>query len=254
MSSTSVVRLAVSITLLVVLGHYTSPDEALAQKSPIVVEDFKDAPVGGVPDNWGYARRDGSLTPIEDRMDDDVRLYVVEEDGEKFLRGESQGRAIRMSKAANGEHGGIRWDLNEYPRLRWSWRAHELPEGAREDRSGLNDTGAALYVTFETNWLGLPRSIKYTYSSTLPVGTVVSFTNLRVIVVSSGADDHGDRWLTIDRDVVQDYKNVFGRTAPDVPLGISLWTDSTETETSSKVDFGTLEIRPKPERPSGRSR
>ncbi|NBB87587.1 MAG: DUF3047 domain-containing protein [Bacteroidetes bacterium] len=251
MLPSTAVRFTARVALLTVVMLYAAVVSVQAQQERVIVEDFQDVPVGEVPENWGYAERDGSLTSMEEKMGEDVRFYVVEEDGEKMLRGESHGRSLRMSLPANGEHGGIRWDLEAYPRLRWSWRAHELPEGAREDRSGLNDTGAALYVTFETNWLGIPRSIKYTYSSTLPVGTVVEFTGLRVIVVSSGADDHGDRWLTIERDVVQDYKNVFGRTAPEVPIGISVWTDSTETDTSSEVDFGTIELRPAPQRPSG---
>lgn len=254
MLPSSTVRRTARVALLTVIVLSAAVVSAQAQQERVIVEDFEGVPVGEVPENWGYAERDGSLTPMEEKMGEDVRFYVVAEEGEKMLRGESDGRSLRMSLPANGEHGGIRWDLEAYPRLRWSWRAHELPEGAREDRSGLNDTGAAIYVTFETNWLGLPRSIKYTYSSTLPVGTVVEFTGLRVIVVSSGAGGSSGRWLTVERDVVQDYKNVFGRSAPEVPIGISLWTDSTETDTSSKVDFGTIELRPAPQRPSGGAR
>lgn len=211
------------------------------QDDVFVLEDFKGTAPGDIPDNWGYATRGGSLESMQDHMDEDQQFYVVEEDEDKtFLRGETQGRRVRMSMGTNGENDALRWDLNAYPVLRWSWRALELPPGAREDESDLNDTGAALYVTFETNWLGLPRSIKYTYSSTLPVGTVVSFRGLRVIVVSSGADAHGDEWLTIKRNVVQDYREHFGRSAPDAPIGISVWTDSTETGASSKADFGPI--------------
>src|SRR5690625_7757155 len=90
-----------------------------------------------------------------------------------------------------------------------------------------NDTGAAVYVTFDTDWLGRPRSIKYTYSSTLPVGTVVRFGPLRVIVTDTGADGIGD-WRQVDRDVVRDYQQVFGGDPPDRPLSSTLWRDSAE--------------------------
>lgn len=241
--------------LILAVGAFSIPASAQSTGSDgIVVEDFQSTAVGELPSNWGHAQRSGTLEPMERHMDENQKFYVTEEDGKKFLRGESRGEAIRMSLAANGEQGGIRWDLNEYPRLRWTWRAQKLPEGAREDRNSLNDTGAALYVTFETNWLGLPRSIKYTYSSTLPVGTVVSFTNLRVIVVASGQDGNVGEWVTIERDVVEDYDSVFGRSAPDVPIGISLWTDSTETGSESKADFGKIEIRPQIQRPDHHSR
>lgn len=249
-------RIFLPIALFLLIGGGAFPPTVQAQRDSgaITIEDFESTPTGEVPSNWGHAERDGTLEPMALHMDDNQKFYVTEENGRKFLRGESRGEAIRMSLAANGEQGGIRWDLNEYPRLRWTWRAQKLPEGAREDQSGLNDTGAALYVTFETNWLGLPRSIKYTYSSTLPVGTVVSFTNLRVIVVASGQDGNVGEWVTIERDVVEDYDSVFGRSAPDVPIGISLWTDSTETGSESKADFGKIEIRPQIQRPDYRSR
>lgn len=231
--------------LVLAVGAISVPASAQSTSDDrILIEDFQDVEIGELPSNWGHATRGGSLEPMEKHMDENQKFYVTEEGGEKFLRGESRGEAIRMSMAANGEQGGIRWDMNEYPRLQWSWRAQELPEGAREDENSLNDTGAALYVTFETNWVGLPRSIKYTYSSTLPVGTVVSFRGLRVIVVASGQDDNKGEWITITRNVVEDYDSVFGRTAPDVPLGISLWTDSTETGTQSKADFGALYLLP----------
>ena len=228
-------------TLLFVLTlSLTFATQAFSQSDEFVLEDFESARAGDVPHNWGYASRGGSLEPMEQHMDEDQRFYIVEEDGGTFLRGETNGRRVRMSMATNGENGNTAWNLSEYPVLSWSWRAQELPPGAREDESDLNDTGAAVYVTFETNWLGLPRSIKYTYSSTLPVGTVVSFRGLRVVVVSSGRDGHEDAWLTEERDVVADYREHFGRSAPSMPIGISVWTDSTETGTSSKADFGPI--------------
>src|SRR5690625_7612951 len=99
-----------------------------------------------------------------------------------------------------------------------------------------NDTGAAVYVTFDTDWLGRPRSIKYTYSSTLPVGTVVRFGPLRVIVTDTGADGIGD-WRQVDRDVVRDYQQVFGGDPPDRPLSITLWRDSDGTTPSAQADL-----------------
>ena len=214
--------------------------QASGQSNTFILEDFEDAREGEVPDNWGYASRDGSLEPMGRHMDQDQRFYIVEENNETFLRGETNGRRVRMSMSTNGENGNTAWSLNEYPILSWRWRAQELPPGAREDESDLNDTGAAVYVTFETNWLGLPRSIKYTYSSTLPVGTVVSFRGLRVVVVSSGRGGYENEWISVKRDVVADYREYFGRSAPEMPIGISVWTDSTETGTSSKADFGLI--------------
>lgn len=50
-------------------------------------------------------------------------------------------------------------DLSRHPRLKWRWRAHHLPEGASERDQ--NDTGVAVYVTFDTDWFGRPKSMVY---------------------------------------------------------------------------------------------
>lgn len=240
-------------TAFVILALIFVPLPALYGQSPpaepFLVENFDASEIDGVPDRWGHAERDGKLHPMDRHMDDNQRFYIVEEEGERFLRGYTKGEAQRISIAANGEQDGIEWNLHEYPRLRWQWRALELPEGAREDRRRLNDTAGAVYVTFNTDWLGRPRSIKYTYSSTLPVGTVVDFGVLKVIVAASGEDGHGE-WRTTQRDVMQDYENVFGGTPPEVPLSITLWTDSTETGSSSKVDFDNIYVLPPVQAPN----
>ena len=147
--------------------------------------------------------------------------------------------AIRYSQR-NGKE--FDWSINELPRLKWRWRAHHLPEGASE--KGENDTGAALYVTFGSDWLGRPKSIKYTYSSSLPVGTVVSFGPLKVIVVDSKREPGLGEWKTIQRNVVDDYHQVFGGDPPDRPLSITFWSDSDTTGDYAKVDFDDIQLLP----------
>ncbi len=93
------------------------------------------------------------------------------------------------------------------------------------------------------DWLGRPRSIKYTYSSTLPVGTTASYGALRVIVVASAADGLGD-WIRIERDVVADYRRVFRKDPPTVPVLITLWGDSDNTGGVSDVYFDDIALLP----------
>ncbi len=93
------------------------------------------------------------------------------------------------------------------------------------------------------DWPGRPRSIKYTYSSTLPVGTTASYGALRVIVVASAADGLGD-WIRIERDVVADYRRVFRRDPPNLPVFITLWGDSDNTGGVSDVYFDDIALLP----------
>jgi hypothetical protein len=205
-----------------------------------VIENFQQNRPGEVPRGWKLLRNRRIIPLLREHYDDQRHFYVREEGGRRFVRGYTQGKAMHIILPANdGEGGGFGWDLNDHPILSWDWRALELPEGAREDR--VNDTGAAVYVTFGTDWLGRPRSIKYTYSSGLPKGTIVRFGPLRVLVVDTALEGIG-RWQTVTRDVVADYRAIFGGDPPNEPLSITLWSDSDDTNSTGKADFDNIRV------------
>jgi len=47
-------------------------------------------------------------------------------------------------------------------------------------------------------------------------------------------------WKTVTRDLVADYKKVFGEDPPDKPLFIRLWSDSNNTKSQSSADFDNI--------------
>lgn len=204
----------------------------------IVVEDFESDTPGEWPSRWRFlASRDREFRPLAQVMNDNEKFYVVAERGNQFVRGYTRGEAQRISLPANK----LGWHLSNHPVLSWEWRALQLPEGASEDT--LNDVGGAVYVSFsKTDWLGRPLSIKYTYSSSLPVGTVVSTGNVKIIVASSGADGTGD-WISIERNVKSDYRRLFGGDPPDEPYTITLWSDSDDTRSIGEVDFDNFKLK-----------
>jgi hypothetical protein len=204
-----------------------------------MVDDFETYETGEPPENWVYvASRDKVVSPKQ-ALEPGEKFYVAQENGNQFLRLYTQGEAMRFSQRNGYE---FDWDLQTHPRLQWRWRALKLPEDAREDKR--NDAGAALYVTFGSDWLGRPKSIKYTYSSSLPVGTIVSFGPLKVIVVDSALEPRLGEWKTQQRNVVSDYKQVFGGTPPDEPVSITIWSDSDTTNDESEADFDDIKLLP----------
>mgnify|MGYP006290052761 CR=1 FL=1 len=207
--------------------------------APVVVDDFETYRPGTFPDDWTFVRQSGETLTYEESNEPGEDIVVRSEDGNQFVRVTVRNEAIRYTQR-NGKE--IDWSIEKRPRLKWRWRAHHLPEGASE--RGKNDTGAAIYVTFGTDWLGRPKSIKYTYSSSLPVGSVVSFGPLKVIVVDSKREPRMGEWKTIQRNVVDDYNQVFGGTPPDRPLSITFWSDSDTTGDYAKVDFDDIELLP----------
>ena len=208
----------------------------------VVVDDFEGYTKGGLPVRWQFIQG-RTLVPVsQEVMSEQEQFYVEAEGGNKFVRARVTDQAHRIVFASSE---GLDWNLETHPRLRWRWRAVQLPPGAREDKDRLNDSGAAVYVYFDRDWLGRPRNIKYTYSATLPVGTEISYGALKVIVVASGAAQGTGRWVTAERDVRDDYERLFDRTPPSHPPLIALWSDSDNTNSTAVADFDDITLLPK---------
>ena len=237
MSIYGIIMGAVSVFLAGLLLH--PPEPPPASPGQVLVEDFEAYQPGGLPVKWKYLDEKKEVVFVEaQHMRPDERFFIVEEAGNKFVRAYARGESVRIIMPMQESFG---WNLETHPRLRWDWRANQLPEGADETRSKLNDTGAAVYVVFAMSRLFGPKTIKYTYSSTVPVGTVKSynFGRMKVIVVASAADGFGD-WMTIERDVQADYRAVFRGEPPPHPLTVMLWSDSDNTGHTAEVDFDNI--------------
>ena len=141
---------------------------------PVIVDNFEDDAPGTFPDGWVFVKSDEDIQSYEETRDPGETVEVREENGNRYVQLITDGEALRYTKR-NGVD--FEWNLKDHPRLKWRWRARKLPEGASERDQ--NDTGGAVYVTFGSDWLGRPKSIKYTYSSSLPVGTTVSHSPAR---------------------------------------------------------------------------
>lgn len=205
----------------------------------IVLDDFEDYAPRGMPTRWKYVDRRQKAIPATPAINSTDEYFIVLEEGSnKFVRAVTHGRAHRLILPNKDRYN---WELDAMPVLEWSWRARVLPAGAREDNKNLNDTGGAVYVTFSRDLLGRPKSIKYSYSSTLPVGTVVDYGRLKVLVVSTGKDGLGS-WKHVSRNVAADYRRLFGGEAPEEPFSIMIWSDSDSVKGHAEVDFDNFKL------------
>ena len=205
----------------------------------LLVDDFEQYSDGQLPVRWKYPEG-RKLVWLEDRhMRPNEKFYVAQEGRNKFLRAFTRGEAVHVSMANDAD--GFNWNLDTHPYLSWDWRANQLPRGAREDKSSLNDSGLGLYVFFSFTGLLVkkPVAIKYTYSSTLPVGTILKHDKLRVIVVASGERELG-QWMKMERNVVDDYRRAYNAEPPNRPLFIRLWSDSDNTKAIAEGDFDNI--------------
>ena len=165
------------------------------------------------------------------------RVYSVRaEDGHRFLHADAQGISVQIGYEKT-------WNLKEFPILRWRWRALVFPEGSDERKKSGNDNVLSVYVVFG-GW-PIPSSIKYTWSDTLPAGTVFDSPlsgKTKIIVVRSGRSMAGN-WVAEERNVLADYRSLFGEGQKNpTARGILLLTDSDNTMTRSEGDYDDITV------------
>jgi len=237
--------LPVGLGLVLAARAQPHPDgcSALAATSHCkLIDDFESTPSGTPPNNWKDTEgRD--LVPLEEKITPRKNVYVRTGDGNQFARMHTEGKALR---AVHTDRQGLNWDVQKRPYLRWTWRAKALPEGANEKHDRSNDTGGAVYATFSTDWLGRPKSIKYTYSTSLPVGTTVDYGPLKVLVVASKKEQGTDTWITHERNVVDDYKRLFGDKPDNTPRAVTIWSDSDTMKDTATVDYDNIMLLSQP--------
>ncbi len=229
------------VFMIALVSLFTTSSDHVRYQDGVLIDDFENYTEGGLPTQWKYIEG-RKLVWVEDRhMRPNERFYVVREGSNKFVRAYSNSEAVHLTMA--NDRDGFDWDLRTHPNLSWEWRANELPRGAREDKSRLNDAGLGLYVFFDMKGVIVkkPEGIKYTYSSTLPVGTILKQDRLRVIVVASGTEDNG-RWMKIERNVMDDYRRAFNSEPPNRPHSIRLWSDSDNTRQVGEGDFDNIKL------------
>lgn len=194
-------------------------------RESITIDDFDDTAPGGFPLTWKAWRGDDDLAR---------NLYTIrEEKGNRYLHAADDGSSVIILKQVS------EWNANEYPVLSWRWRATVLPEDGDERIRTKNDSSVAVYVVLDQNFIGVPKTLKYVWSTTAPVGTHYRREGIgrpHVIVLESGKEKLG-QWVEESVDVHADYVRIFGKKPPRKAVGIGILTDGNATGTDSKGDY-----------------
>jgi hypothetical protein len=152
--------------------------------------------------------------------------------------------------SASGLYRDTPYRLEDHPWLEWAWRVDQLQQTADIRVKSREDFAAAIFLIF-----GRPSmlnrevpTLAYVWTSgRLPVGAVVASPrhprSVRSIVVRSGGDRLG-QWLYQRRDVVEDFRNAFGRTPPPVVEVLALFTDNDQTREQVEAYYGAIMALP----------
>jgi hypothetical protein len=192
----------------------------------VVLEDWSEGKVGKIPFRWRS-------------RDDDKgkrRPYAVrEEEGIRYLSADDRGESVALGKE-------VRWNVKKYPYLSFRWRARLLPENGDERLGETNDSAAAVTVVFRVRYGVIPVSVKYVWSSTLPVGAAVRRKGIGrpwVVVADSGGEGLGE-WRSHTFNVYEAYRETYGGDPPEGTVGISILTDANATLSAASADYGEI--------------
>ena len=249
MTSASKAR-ALSTAIAAIVAALAVP---LRAQDCIILEIFSSSTLNSFPSGW---------TPREEAG---RKVYVVTKEGDMhFVRA----RATGPRSAGNGIEADrpVKWNLEEYPILRWQWRPRVFPRGS-DEHTGKDDSALGVYIGFcppedldlcerslkgklsLSDRLALPKllltkgvgSLKYIWSEQLPKG--FEFDRCKAVkVLESGAPASRDQWVEERVDVASDYQRRFGVQNLLNPIGISILTDADDTQTSAEGDYADFKL------------
>jgi hypothetical protein len=226
----AVLSLSTAAALLAIGLLAGSP--APAADPVLVIEDWSKQPDGrtGIPDGW-KGQSWGSPK---------YYFRIETQGGHKVLHLKSEGDSSGIAKTD------LKVDVKAWPVLQWSWQAVKLPRGGDARKSATDDEAAQIYVAFPRFPSAVrSRIISYIWDTTAPVGAVFKSEKTSLVtyvVVRSGAADLG-KWVTETRNVLEDYKKIYGEAPAEDVGGISILIDSNDTSSSAESYFGEILFR-----------
>ncbi|GAA5520459.1 DUF3047 domain-containing protein [Aliifodinibius salicampi] len=248
-------RKATAITIILLLTFHYSNAQSRSSNRMLeeghILENFENDEIGTLPHKWYNQKGEQSVTEFSEEEREKYKYEVVKgRGGNKYLKYSGR-RAMHLSLPLINKDRENIYGINifETPILSWKVRAYKLPENAREDDDSYNDSVASIYVAFDMGRVALvkkvPKTIRYTWSSTLEKGTELSkfFGNQKVVVVESG-DERTGKWITFKRNIVEDYRRLFGDDPPKNPIAILILSDGDSTHSWAEADYDDIKLLP----------
>ena len=184
------------------------------------------------------------------------RYELVSESGSQVVKAQTSGGAS-----------GLITRLNINPEgsliLSWRWKVSNVfDKGNAREKSG-DDYPARIYVAFEFQpskagfferakrktvemLFGeeLPgNALNYIWANTLPEGEFITnpYTDKTVMVAVSSGSERAGEWVSIERDIIADYREAFGENPPPI-RGIAIMSDSDNTGEQATAWYGDITL------------
>jgi hypothetical protein len=206
---------------------------SVAVAADLVVEDWKAYKVGATglpgewkPQNWGSPNYDN--------------VRIVDDNGRRAISMKSADDSTTLNREIKGKV-----SLKNTPMLEWEWKAIVLPKGGNSCQKSTDDQAGQVFVV----WPRFPTAVRsriigYVWDTTRPAGTICRSEKtgtVTYVVVRSGPAEL-NRWITEKRNVVEDFKKIYGEE-PDDPSILSVSIDSNDTHTTSESMIGSIRFK-----------
>lgn len=156
------------------------------------------------------------------------------------------------TKSASGRMYKLNLDPKEYSAIKWSWKIdHTIKKGDEKVKEG-DDFAVRIYVLFPRGFFSQTRAVCYVWANKLPKGShiISPFSKNIITVAEDSGEELAGRWTFHQRNIYEDYKNLFGEEPPKIGA-IAIMTDTDNTGESAVGYYGdiTLLRSPKPDEP-----
>ncbi|MFO7598375.1 MAG: DUF3047 domain-containing protein [Candidatus Desulfacyla sp.] len=188
----------------------------------------------------------------------DIKIHthyrLVEADGQVVVQAVADASASGLIRK-------ISIDPKEYPIVQWRWKVSNVLQKGNVHRKDGDDYPARLYILFEydPDRLGFFErlkyetaklfygaypplaSINYIWASNAPEGLVVPnpYSDRSMMVVVKSGEINLNKWLTEERNIYEDYRNVF-KDEPPMISGVAIMTDTDNTGESATAYYGDI--------------
>ncbi len=214
-----------------IVKHYSLPvlEAQMAERDYVVLDDFTATWDGHQPMDWGAWKEKDRVKPM---------LYRIEQnDARHYMTARDSTYSVIVGKF-------VQWNPRQYPIMTWCWCANVLPPGGNEFLDDANDSAAGIYVIFSQNFLGIPKQLKYVWSTTLPEGTVGRRDKIFrpwFYVVESGKNKLG-QWTFETVDLEKHHKEKLGGRPAERTIGLGLLTDANSTSSYAEAYYADMRV------------
>ncbi len=194
-----------------------------AESSQLI--DFSQTGGSEIPSPWKMVVKDGSS-----------QTYITVEDGRKAICLKSTDSSFSVEREVD-------IDIEKSQIISWRWKVVQLPENGDFRQSNTNDQAAQLFLAFKGFF---KKSISYIWDTHAPTGATGTedwkIVMVKVLVVESGKDQVG-QWVDVERNVYQDFKELFGNNDPPRLVGIRFQINSQHTHSKAESCISSISFK-----------